>query len=65
MVVANRFGDELAHPEPPPLVRIPYDPEVLAAESAGRAPMDACPHAASIRVVEQFLQHHLIEEVTP
>lgn len=34
---------------------VPYDDEVRAAESAGRAPLDAVPNAAAVKAVERLL----------
>lgn len=62
MILANRFRDEPDHPGLLPLARIPFAPEVVDAERAGRSPIDACPDAPAIKAVSQFAQRHLIEE---
>lgn len=59
LVVANRFRDEPDHPGLAPVARIPFDPEVAAAERQGLAPMDVCPDAPALDAVAQFTERLL------
>lgn len=52
VVVANGFRGEPDHAGLEPAVRIPYDPEVVAAERLGVAPLDYCPDAPAVAAVE-------------
>lgn len=60
-VLANRFADEPDHPGLAPRVRIPYDPDVAAAERQGLAPLDACPGSPAIRAIAQVLDRFVPE----
>ncbi len=42
-----------------PVARIPFDPDVAAAERQGLAPLDACPEAPAHEAVEQFTERLL------
>jgi CO dehydrogenase maturation factor len=64
VIVANRFRDEPDHEGLEPVLRIPYDPEVAAAERLGVAPIDYCPDAPAIRAVEQLAELFLPQEVS-
>lgn len=64
VIVANRFKDEPDHEGLEPLVRIPYDPDVAAAERLGVAPLDYCPDAPAVKAVEQLAELFLPQEVS-
>ncbi len=64
VVVANRFRDEPDHEGLEPVLRIPYDSEVAAAERLGVAPIDYCPDAAAVKAVEQLAGLFLPQEVS-
>lgn len=64
VIVANRFRDEPDHPGLEPIVRIPYDPDVAAAERLGVAPIDYCPEAPAIKAVEALAEMFLPQEVS-
>ncbi|HET7488524.1 MAG TPA: hypothetical protein VFJ85_11390 [Acidimicrobiales bacterium] len=61
-IVANGFRDEPDHPGLTPAVRIPWDPEVNAAERLGVSPIDYCPDAPAVKAVEQLASMFLPEE---
>ena len=63
-IVANRFRDEPDHPGLEPIIRIPYDPDVAAAERLGVAPLDYCPDAPAVKAIEQLAQLFLPQEVS-
>ena len=50
-VVANRFRTEPDHPGLAPVVRIPADDAVAAAERRGLSPFDACPGSPAVLAV--------------
>lgn len=54
IIVANRFTDEPDHPGLFPLVRVPFDPAVAAAERQGVAPLDACPDSPAIEAIDHL-----------
>lgn len=64
IIVANRFRDEPDHPGLEPVIRIPYDADVAAAERLGVAPIDYCPDAPAVKAVEQLAELFLPQEVS-
>lgn len=64
IIVANRFRDEPDHPGLEPVIRIPYDPDVAAAERLGVAPLDYCPDAPAVKAVERLAELFLPQEVS-
>lgn len=63
-IVGNRFRDEPDHPGLEPLVRIPYDPDVAAAERLGVSALDFCPDAPAVKAIEQLADLFLPQEVS-
>ena len=63
IVVANRFGGEPDHPGLPPLVRIPFDPDLAEAERRGLSPLDACPDSPAIAAIGRLADRFLAQEV--
>ena len=53
-IVANRFRDEADHPDFPPAVRVPFDPDLTQAEREGRSPFDACPDSPAVTAVARL-----------
>ena len=64
VIVANRFRDEPDHEGLEPVMRIPYDPDVAAAERIGVAPIDFCPDAPAVKAVEKLAELFLPQEVS-
>ena len=66
VIVANRFRDQADHPGLEADVRVPFDPEVAAAERHGLSPVDACPDSPVVAAVERLADHLLTtpQEVT-
>ncbi|MGI8686151.1 MAG: hypothetical protein ACR2MO_13870 [Acidimicrobiales bacterium] len=64
IIVANRFRDEPDHEGLEPVMRIPYDPDVAAAERLGVAPIDYCPDAPAVKAVERLAELFLPQEVS-
>lgn len=62
-VVANRVTDRLPHEELGPAVGIPFDPDVVEAERAGLAPLDACPDSPMVGAVEALADRLVNQEV--
>ena len=53
-IIANRFRDEPDHPGMAPHIRVPFDPEVWAAERRGESPLDAVPDSPTVAAVERI-----------
>lgn len=53
-VIGNRFRDEPDHHGLAPQGRIPFDPEVRAAERSGLSPIDVCPDSPAIRAITEL-----------
>jgi CO dehydrogenase maturation factor len=64
IIVANRFRDEPDHEGLEPIMRIPYDPDVAAAERLGVAPIDYCPDAPAVKAVQKLAELFLPQEVS-
>jgi CO dehydrogenase maturation factor len=54
-IVANRWHGEADHRGLVPRLRIPFDPEVAAAERRGDSPLDACPDSPVIDAIDQLI----------
>jgi len=56
VLVANRFRHEPDHPGLEPAVRVPFDPAVVAAERAGRAPLDEAPGSPAMAACAELVE---------